>query len=110
MSVYLLPKTTIKSLDKIRRTFFGKGVEQKRNISLLNGRLFVKVKRKEVWELKINISLLCKWWWELEKEEGLWQDIVKYKYLKNQTIHEVGHKLNDSPTWYDLLKVKNIYL
>jgi hypothetical protein len=23
---------------------------------------------------KVSISLLCKWWWLLEKEEGLWQD------------------------------------
>jgi len=22
---------------------------------------------------KMNISLLCKWWWKLEAEEGLWQ-------------------------------------
>jgi hypothetical protein len=34
MSVYLLPKTTVKCLDKIKRTFFGKGVERKRNIIL----------------------------------------------------------------------------
>jgi len=26
---------------------------------------------------KMNISLLCKWWWKLEHEQGLWQDIVK---------------------------------
>lgn len=32
MSIYLLPKTTVKKLNKIRRTFFGKGVELRRNI------------------------------------------------------------------------------
>jgi hypothetical protein len=37
MSIYLLPKTIVKALDKIRRTFFGKVVEQKQNIILLNG-------------------------------------------------------------------------
>jgi hypothetical protein len=58
----------------------------------------------------MNISLLCKWWWKLEKEDDLWQKIVQFKYLKNKSIHDVGHKLNDSPMWYDLLKVKNIYL
>jgi hypothetical protein len=59
---------------------------------------------------KLNISLMCKWWWRLETEEGLWQDIVKYKYLNNKSIHEVGHRINDSPMWSDLLKVKGIYL
>jgi hypothetical protein len=52
----------------------------------------------------MNISLLCKWWWKLEKEEGLWQEIIKY--LKHKSIHDVCHKLNDSPMWFDLLKVK----
>jgi hypothetical protein len=33
---------------------------------------------------KLNISLLCKWWWRLETEEGLWQEIIKHKYLKKQ--------------------------
>jgi hypothetical protein len=26
---------------------------------------------------KMNISLLCKWWWKVENEEGLWQEIVR---------------------------------
>jgi hypothetical protein len=37
MSIYLLPKITVKALDKTRRTFFSKVVEQKENIILLNG-------------------------------------------------------------------------
>ena len=31
MSVYLLPKTTVKKLDKTQRTFFYKGVELRGN-------------------------------------------------------------------------------
>lgn len=54
----------------------------------------------------MNISLLCKWWWKLETEEGLWQTIVSYKYLKKSSIHDVKHKINYSACWYDLLKVK----
>jgi len=33
MSIYLLPKTVVNRLDKIRRTLFRHGVEQKRNIT-----------------------------------------------------------------------------
>jgi hypothetical protein len=59
---------------------------------------------------KLNISLMCKWWWRLEKEDGLWQEIIRYKYMRTKLIHKVSHKLNDSPIWSDLLKVKDIYL
>jgi hypothetical protein len=58
----------------------------------------------------MNISLLCKWWWKLEKEDGLWQEIIKSKYLRRGTVGSVTHKIGDSPVWKDLLKVKNIYL
>jgi hypothetical protein len=54
--------------------------------------------------------LLCKWWWKLEQEECLWQELVKVEYLYKDSIHIVSHKLHDSPIWYDLLKVKEIYL
>ncbi|WVZ60787.1 LOW QUALITY PROTEIN: hypothetical protein U9M48_010767 [Paspalum notatum var. saurae] len=59
---------------------------------------------------KLNISLLCKWWWKLETEDGLWQDIIQKKHLKNTTVRNVSRRLGDSPVWGDLLKVKEYYL
>lgn len=58
----------------------------------------------------MNLSLLCKWWWKLEHESGLWQDLVKFKYFKKESVWSVGHKQTDSPVWADLLKIKHIYL
>ena len=58
----------------------------------------------------MNVSLLTKWWWKLDKEDGLGQKIVKFKYVKNGSILDVSHKQSDSAIWADLLKIKNIYL
>lgn len=58
----------------------------------------------------MNVSLLIKWWWKLEKETGPWQKIVKHKYLQKNSILDVSHKQSDSAIWADLLKVKNVYL
>lgn len=58
----------------------------------------------------MNVSLLCKWWWGLDNSNGLWQEIVKFKYLKDKSICTVKHRQNDSPIWADLLKIKNVYL
>ena len=58
----------------------------------------------------MNMSLLCKWWWKLEHEEGLWQEIVKTEYLHNKSIFCVTHKNTNSQIWSDLLKVRGTYL
>jgi hypothetical protein len=59
---------------------------------------------------KMNINLLCKWWWILETKDGLWQDIVKLKYVKNSPTCLIPNRYNDSPIWCDLMKIRHIYL
>lgn len=89
MSIYLLPKTVINELDKVRRTFFWQGVHSKRKYHLVRWTKNCKSNKKRGLGIKdirkMYLSLLCKWWRKLEKESGLWQDIVTYKYLKRDT-------------------------
>jgi hypothetical protein len=59
---------------------------------------------------KMNICLLVKWWWLLESDDGHWQEIVRLKYVKQSPICLVPHRLDDSPLWSDLLKIRHIYL
>jgi hypothetical protein len=56
-----------------------------------------------------NISLLVKWWWKLDTHEGLWQKIIKARYLRGKTVASVVARFNDSPCWKALLKVKEHY-
>jgi hypothetical protein len=56
----------------------------------------------------MNSSLLCKWWWYLETEEGLCQDIVKLKYLKGSPMCLVQGRINDSPVLKDLMKIRHL--
>jgi hypothetical protein len=39
----------------------------------------------------MNISLLCKWWWKLDNEDGLWQDVVRNKYMLGEAVGTVRH-------------------
>jgi hypothetical protein len=59
---------------------------------------------------KLNISLMCKWWWTLEHETGLWQEIVRLKYAKDTHVCLIKPSSHDSPVWTDLLKIRHIYL
>lgn len=58
----------------------------------------------------MNFSLLCKWWWKIENEDGLWQSLIRKKFLHNNSIAFVKHHVNDSPCWHDLIKVKDLYM
>jgi len=46
---------------------------------------------------KRNLSLSCKWWWKLEVGEGIWQEIVKKKYVKSSCIAQLKAKSSNSP-------------
>jgi hypothetical protein len=77
MSVYLAPKTISEKIDKIRRSFFWQGGGTKKKYHLVRWDKICKSKKKGGLGIKnlrkINVSLLVKWWWKLEKEDGLWQ-------------------------------------
>jgi len=90
MSMYLLPKTILKKIDIIRKRFFWQGGGFKKKYHLVKWKRVCQLKKKGGLGVKnlqkMNASLLCKWWWKLEQKEGLWQEIVKKKYVKNTII------------------------
>ena len=47
---------------------------------------------------------------KLINEQGVWQDLLKRKYLNNQTINQVQKKHGDFHFWSGLMKVKNTFL
>lgn len=53
MSVYLLPKTIINATDRSRRKFFWQGRSTKKKYHLIRWEIICKIRKKEVWELKI---------------------------------------------------------
>ena len=113
MFMYLLPKTILKKIDVIRKRFFWQEGGLKKKYHLVKWRRISQLKKKGGLGVKnirkMNISLLCKWWWILENEDGLWQNIVRAKYMKGgRVIGAIKHRLDDSPVWSDLLKIRHI--
>ena len=88
--MYLLPKSKTDELDKQRRSFFWQRGGQKKKYHLLRWEIINKSKKHGGLGIKniqkINISLLCKWWWKLEKGDGLWQKLIKEKYFHQGVV------------------------
>jgi hypothetical protein len=57
----------------------------------------------------MNKALLAEWFWKLETEEGIWQTIIKHKYVKGNCISSVRHRAGDSQFWSELLEVKECF-
>ena len=62
-------------------------------------------------DLKIqNKYLLSKWLFKLTNEDGIWQQILRNKYLKSKTLTQVEKKPCDSQFWSGLMSVKQEFL
>ena len=57
----------------------------------------------------MNQALLAKWLWKLETEEGLWQSVIKSKYVQNGCISAAKRRPGNSQFWAGVLDVKNIF-
>ncbi|GKV44022.1 hypothetical protein SLEP1_g51253 [Rubroshorea leprosula] len=116
MSVHLLPKGLILSLDKIRRNFLWGGREGKRKINWVSwdkvcknklmGGLGVKDLRK------FNLALLGKWWSRLARgEEGLLYKTINHKYGSiegrwTKWVQEYSHR--SSLWWRNICRIDHL--
>jgi hypothetical protein len=50
---------------------------------------------------------LSKW---ILNEDGIWQQVLKKKYLKGRMLSQVEKKNGDSHFWADLMEVKDLVL
>ena len=75
MSMYWLPVSTIEKMDSVRKRFFWQGGSLKKKYHLVKWTKISKPKDKGGLGIKnlrrMNISLLCKWWWKVETGEGI---------------------------------------
>lgn len=49
------------------------------------------------------------WLWQLENGEGIWQTLLKRKYLSHQTLSQATKKNGDSQFWSGLMEVNHIF-
>ena len=57
-----------------------------------------------------NKCLLSKWLYKLGNEDGMWQELLRNKYLKNKTLSQVNNKAGDSHFLMGLMAVKDQFL
>ncbi|WVZ91890.1 hypothetical protein U9M48_038003 [Paspalum notatum var. saurae] len=110
----LVPRGILKKIDYFRSKFFWQNDNHKKKYRLVKWPLICLPKDQAglgVHNLEIqNKCLLSKWLFKLCNEEGMWQDLIKNKYLKGKPLAQVENKLGDSYFWRRFMKVKDLFL
>ena len=112
LSFLQIPKGVRKRLDFFRSRFFWESGEKKK-YRLGKWSIMCRPKDQgglgiEVLEIK-NKCLLSKWLFKLLNEEGVWQELIRNKYLINRTLAQVDEKPTNSPFWKGLMHVKEFF-
>ncbi|GKV24110.1 hypothetical protein SLEP1_g33762 [Rubroshorea leprosula] len=89
MSVYLIPKGTLKAIDRIRKSFLWGGEGEKKKINWVNWKKVCTPKDYGGLGVRdlgyFNLSLMGKWWGRLVAiEEGLWRRVIASKYSEGR--------------------------
>ncbi|GKV49874.1 hypothetical protein SLEP1_g56597 [Rubroshorea leprosula] len=98
MSMYVMPKGTIRTLDKVRRNFLWGGCKGGNRINWVKWDKVCKDKERGglgVKDLrKLNFALLGKWWGRIVSEErGLWKKVICEK-LDTIAVENQGWLVN----------------
>jgi hypothetical protein len=114
LSFFRIPKGVLEKLDYYRSRFFWQCDEHKKKYRLAKWSIMHKprsVGGMGIIDLDIqNKCLLSKWIFKLLNEDGVWQQMLKKKYLKGKTLSQVERRKRDSHFWSGLMEVKKLVL
>jgi hypothetical protein len=114
LSFFEVPRGVLEKLDYFRSRFFWQANNHKEKYRLVKWNITCQPKDQGglgVKNLDVqNQCLLSKWLFKLINEEGMWQTLLKRKYLKDLPIGAVKRKPGDSQFWSGLMKVKHKFL
>jgi hypothetical protein len=110
ISFFQLPKGVLNRLDYFRSRFFWQGDNEKKKYRLTKWSVVCRSKDQGglgVHDLEVkNRALLGKWLARLLTEDGVWQQLLRKKYVGSKAISQVIWKPGDSHFWASIMATK----
>jgi hypothetical protein len=114
MSFFELPKGVLEKIDCFRSRFYWQNDQHKRKYRLARWEIMCQPKDQGglgIQNLNIqNKCLLSKWLFKLLNEDGMWQELLRNKYIKEKTMGSYVKKPTDSHFWKSLLNIRDSFL
>jgi hypothetical protein len=112
-SFFQVPKGVLKRLDYYRSRFFWQGDSDKKKYRLAKWNIVCRPKDQGglgIHDLEAkNTALLGKWLFKLINEDGVWQTLLRRKYIGSKALTHVTWKAGDSHFWAGLMAAKNVF-
>ena len=104
--MYKLPVAVLKEFEKVQRRFLWGWGDEGRKVAWVSWRKVCEPREAGglgILNLRFfNAALLGKWIWRLETEkDGLWKEILEYKYGGWRNLQEQRSNAKDSSWWRD---------
>jgi len=114
LSFFEIPRGVLKKIEYFRSRFFWQYDSHKKKYRLIKWPLLCQPKDQGglgIQNLDIqNKCLLSKWLFKLCNEDGLWQELLRNKYMRDKPLALLEKKPRDSHFWKGLMGVKNQFL
>ena len=114
MSFFELPRGVLEKIDCFRSRFYWQNDQHERKYKLVKWNLICQPKLRGglgVQNLDIqNKCLMSKWLFKLCNEDGLWQQLLRNKYIRDKTLGNCLKKPTDSHFWKGLMNVKTEFM
>ena len=113
MSFFEIPRG-VEKIDCFRSCFYWQNDQHKRKYRLAKWEILCQPKYQGglgIQNLDIqNKCLLSKWLFKLLNEDGMWQKLLRNKYIKDKTQGSWVKKPTDSHFWKSLMNVKDPFI
>jgi hypothetical protein len=114
LSFFEVLKGVLEKIDYYMSRFYWQSDQHKKKYMLARWNIICQPKEQGglgIQNIDVqNKCMLSKWLLKLINEEGLWQNLLRRKYLRTQTISHVQKKPGDSHFWSGLINVKEYFL
>ncbi|WVZ51089.1 hypothetical protein U9M48_002268, partial [Paspalum notatum var. saurae] len=114
LSFFAIPKGVLKKLEYFRSRFFWQNDQHKKKYHLIKWDQIRQPKEQGglgIIDLEVqNKCLLSKWLFKLANEDGMWQGLIRNKYLKSKPLGSGIKKPGVSHFWAGLMEVKQDFL
>ncbi|WVZ91755.1 hypothetical protein U9M48_037881 [Paspalum notatum var. saurae] len=114
LSFFAIPKGILKKLEYLRSRFFWQNDQHKKKYHLIKWDQIRQPKEQGglgIIDLEVqNKCLLSKWLFKLANEDGIWQTILRNKYLKSKPFGSGTKRPGVSHFWARLMDVKQDFI